>query len=112
MRHSSAVLASLCLFFVACSPPPEEDTGTLPGNASSRGRYIVLLQNPAPGEPPPNVRDQAVELTTRYGGTLIQVYETSFRGFAVADLPEYGAQTLAFDPAVARIEKDAQVMVE
>jgi hypothetical protein len=73
---------------------------------------MVLLQDLVPGGPAPSVRDQALELTTRYGGTLVQVYETSFRGFAVADLHEDGAEALAFDPAVARIERDAQVMVE
>jgi hypothetical protein len=110
MRLTSAVLTSLCLCFVACSPPPEADP--LPGDGSSLGRYIVRLQDPTPGAQAPSVRDQAVELTTRYGGTVVQVYELSFRGFAVADLHEDGAQALSVDPAVARIEKDAQVMVE
>ena len=107
MRLPCAILALLCLCFAACSPPPEG-----PGDAISQGRYIVRLQDPAPGGTVPSVRDQAVELTTRYGGTLVQVYETSFRGFSVEDLHEAGAEALSFDPAVARIERDARVMVE
>ncbi len=107
MRLPYAILASLCLCFAACSPPSEEDTGPV-----SQGRYIVALQDPVPGGPAPSVRDQAAELTTRYGGTVVQVYESGFRGFSVANLHEDGAEALAFDPAVARIEKDAQIMVQ
>jgi hypothetical protein len=112
MRLLCAVLTSLCLGFAACSPPDEEDMGPQPGEAPRLGRYIVRLQEPAAGGQAPSVRDQAVELTTRYGGTVVQVYETSFRGFAVADLPLDRAQALSFDPAVARIEKDAPIMMQ
>ncbi len=112
MRLPCAILASLCLCFAACSPPPEVDAGPRPGDAVSQGRYIVRLQDPAPGDTVPSVRDQAVELTTRYGGTLVQVYETSFRGFAVADLPPVGAAALSYDPAVVRIELDAPIMLQ
>jgi len=112
MRLLCAVLTSLCLGFAACSPPSEEDEGSQPGDAPRLGRYIVRLQEPAPGQQAPSVRDQAAGLTTRYGGTVVQVYETSFRGFAVADLPEAGAAALFFDPAVARLERDAPVMMQ
>lgn len=109
MRLPSAVLCLLCLYLVACGPG--EDLTPRPGEAVPRGRYIVRLQDPAPGVLTPSVRDQAQELTTRYGGTLLQVYETAFRGFTVADLAEDGAEALGYDPAVARIEKDAQIIV-
>jgi hypothetical protein len=108
MRLPSAILSLLC--FVACGP--SEDLEPRPGEAVPLGRYIVRLQDPAPGVLAPRVRDQAQELTTRYGGTVLQVYETSFRGFTVADLAEDGAEALGYDPAVARIEKDSQVKVE
>lgn len=110
MRLPSAVLSLLCLGFVACGP--SEDLEPRPGEAVPLGRYIVRLREPAPGVLAPSVRDQAQELTTRYGGTLLQVYETSFRGFTVADLAEDGAEALGYDPAVARIEKDSQLRVE
>jgi starvation-inducible outer membrane lipoprotein len=111
MRLLCAVLTSLCFGLAACSPP-DEDLDPSPGDASRLGRYIVRLQEPALGAQAPSVRDQAVDLTTRYGGTIVQVYETSFRGFAVADLPLDRAQALSFDPAVARIEKDAPIMMQ
>jgi len=110
MRLPCALLSLLCLCLVACGP--SEDLTPRPGEAVPLGRYIVRLQDPTPGVLTPSVRDQAQELTTRYGGILLQVYETSFRGFTVADLAEDGAQALGYDPAVARIERDAQVMVE
>jgi hypothetical protein len=110
MRLSSALIPLLCLCFVACSPPLEEELD--PGEAiPDHGRYLARLREPIPGELTPSVRDQAVELTSRYGGTLLHVYETSFRGFAVADLPEAQAQALSYDPAVARLERDTQVLV-
>lgn len=111
MRLPCAVLISLCLCIAAACSPPEEDTG-LPADVSSQGRYLVRLQDPAPGSQVPSVRDQAAELTSRYGGTVVQVYETSFRGFAVADLPVVGATALSYDPAVARIERDAPIMMQ
>jgi hypothetical protein len=111
MRLPSALLASLCLCLAACSPPPEDPPGALPGEGAHSGRYLVRLRAPAPGEAAPSVRDQALELTARYGGTLVHVYET-LRGFSVADLPEHQAEALSFDPAVARIERDSQVQLE
>ncbi len=111
MRLSSAVLTSLCLCFAACSPPLEDVAGTLPGeDTPGRGRYLVRLREPEPGVMAPSVRDQALELTSRYGGTLLNVYETTFRGFAVADLPEDRAQALSYDPAVDRLERDSEIL--
>ncbi|MDY7225392.1 protease inhibitor I9 family protein [Hyalangium rubrum] len=107
MRLPLVLLASLCLGFVACGPSMEDDAPVT--EAPHSGRYLVRLREPASRDAAPSVRDQALELTARYGGTLVSVYERSFRGFTVEALPAPQAQALAGDPAVSQIEQDSRL---
>lgn len=112
MRLLPVVLASLSLVFMACGPRPEDENDAILGGEAQSGRYLVRLREPAPGLATLTVREQALELTARYGGTLVRVYERGFRGFSVMDLHEPQAQALASDPAVAHIEQDSAVELE
>jgi serine protease len=76
------------------------------------GRYIVVLQEQAPGLAATGVRGVpgvAGELTQRHGGRVAHTYQHALRGYVVEGLSERQAERLAEEPAVKYVEQDGLV---
>jgi subtilisin family serine protease len=77
-------------------------------------QYIVVLEDDAAGTPEAPARTGltvpivAVDMAARYGGTVLDVWDTALKGFAMR-LPEQAAQKLASDPRVKWVEQDSEV---
>ena len=99
-----AGLALLAAGLTGCSqrPTPVRDAGDPDAVAAS---YLVTLR-PAAGVLP--VRSTASSLAGQYDAQVVRVYSSALKGFSVRASAE-GAQRLAADPRVARVEQNRRV---
>jgi serine protease len=112
MKRSLLALALLLL-----AAPAFAGDGTIQQALGSRpvpDQYIVVLEDDAAGTADAPARTGltvpivAVDMAARYGGTLLDVWDTALKGFAIR-LPGPAAQRLASDPRVKWVEQDSEV---
>jgi subtilisin family serine protease len=95
----------------ASAGPATPPTGTIHGAGGSRaiaGSYIVVLKPESADAA--KVTSASQELARRYGGTVLDNYLATFRGFHVRTSARRAAR-LAADPAVASVVQDSVVQL-
>src|SRR5262245_3557547 len=85
--------------------PPTADLHVETVDDPVPGQYVVLFDDSVSVG---DVAPRAAGLASEVGGTLIRVYVSAIRGFALRTSAT-GAASLANDPAVKRIEQDGRV---
>jgi subtilisin family serine protease len=107
-----AVLVALVGLVAAAAPAPSAFAQADPGHEAVKpsadpvpGQYIVTLRKDVGIA---SVDAAAGALTEKHGGRVLETYDATLHGYAVATTPE-GAQALADDPAVASVEQDGYV---
>jgi serine protease len=104
-----AGLGVICAWLLAASATAGQRA---PGpGAVIEGRYIVVLEEDASPLARPGVEGVAARLARDHAGTVLHVYESALRGFAVA-LSAEGAAALARDPQVRHVEPDRVVYAD
>jgi aqualysin 1 len=118
----SAAIA-LCLISLLSASTPSSSTSARAarkndklhkkGAKAIRGRYIVVMDNLAAGEPgefsfAEQVRDV---LVAAYGGRADKTFKHALNGYA-AEMTEAEAEALSEDPRVAFVEEDAEMTID
>ena len=119
MRRSLLLFAALalCLTALLSATAPGARSSAGPARKGQKlhrkgataipGRYIVVLDDVAAGQPGPasQARQVADVLTAAYGGRVERVYSNALNGYA-AEMTEDEALALSEDPRVQFVEED------